>query len=203
MKKLFLLILLFNACNSKVELENQGNLEQEVYNKIFPSIVDTLRYKVIWGIGFENLSQSEVRSKIYKDKLDVFIDTILSVPNIRDFDYSNLEWLRKVTKNDSLIELARKFRGINSENLVLKIHELDNGNRYKLLPIKRGSFNKKYPGRLGIITLSRIIFNDSRDFGCFYMSFYNKGDNAIGQLIAIEKVNNDWLIKERIDLWES
>jgi len=64
-------------------------------------------------------------------------------------------------------------------------------------------FHKKYPNSQGIITLSRVGFNNQKDQALVYIGDQFSSLSGAGSIILLIKENNVWKIKQRFMLWIS
>jgi len=84
----------------------------------------------------------------------------------------------------------------NREKIILKYHsEFPKGTQI---------WKKDYDFFLsGVLTISRIYFDSSRQFGLFYCSFMCGSLCGDGVIVCIHKINDKWAIEKIINLWVS
>ena len=91
----------------------------------------------------------------------------------------------------------------------IDLKKIENTGRYRLKEINQ--FREQYPRYknfkgfrfVGDLMFSRIIFNNNKTEAVFYENYICGGECGSGDIVWIEKVNNKWKIKHKINLWES
>jgi hypothetical protein len=65
------------------------------------------------------------------------------------------------------------------------------------------AFYKRYPDAVGFFELSRVGFNKSSDIGIVYVGHLWGPMSGIGEIIKVQKINNNWVIVKRKNSWLS
>ncbi|WKZ70967.1 MAG: hypothetical protein QY331_06850 [Melioribacteraceae bacterium] len=198
-----LIILLFYACNSDYEEKVNYSLEQKIYSQIFPELVDTLLYLVVLEDEFQNLPLEDRKEIIYQERMNVYVDSNLYPPDSTYLIEFDNDYLLRQFRSDSLVRLVKSYPKLGIDTTSLNLDELWDGGRYKILSLDYDSVPYQYPNKIGIVFLSQILFNEKKNFGCFYYTFYRDPDTSVGFLVTIKLKNDEWSIQDYYHLWIS
>ena len=213
MKKLILyisfLIIVVNACNN-----NKNNFvnicvdyELEVYQYILPilySIDFVKKYEPVLPpdrmyipLFLKEKEKYDIELAEYNSKIDtvkkyLFISDTLDMVNI-------------------LLEFGNNIGCFNQiENCSNIIEQLcDSIDKLSLIPVNKNIINFDFYDKfgfkeeglyVGMLSLSKVLFNDDYTEGCLSYSFVCGGKCAIDMLLIVEKSDNKWKIKKKITL---
>ena len=167
----------------------------------------------IFSIKFVHLKN--IRKKkhyfclIYQ-KLLSMIDTskhVLAISDslkINEFEFDEtIKRLIKDTNYYNYSEALNNFIRKKKKSLRVEISKIINSGKYRLtVDFQNHKFNNnlKYPkfefSFYGVLTLSRIYFNNSHENGFFVCSFYCGTDCHSSYIVFIRKENQGWKIEE-------
>ena len=214
MKKLiiiFLSFVLFSSLNSCLYNNNKNknkfvdtciDYELEVYISILDSIVFMRGYGPFPPPP--PLSLKEKRKYEFEmEEFNSIIDTVAKYVFISDTLYMI----------DDLIKWGNKLgyfnQIVNCSNIIEQL--CDSINKYTFIPINTNSiidyfaFYDKFEFQedglyMGLLSLSKVLFNDDYTKGCLFHSFVCGSKCARTLLIIVEKNGDKWEIKEEIFL---
>lgn len=83
----------------------------------------------------------------------------------------------------------------------LKFEELTNIGDYQLQPI---NFEPTESDRVvAILTFSRVVFDENKTKACYYYKEYCGSDCGYGYMVFVERINGEWNLKAKSQLWIS
>ena len=178
-----ILFMSITSCNEKDPEDKSVDFEQKVFDEIFLAAVDSTLIDMRTYIGFQYSDQQ--RDSIRKDTLNrvvafnivnnkVPIDILTEIPKkyntINDSIWNfNLEKYRSpkyIFKNASELSLDRELI----------------------------EWQKKYIKFSGALSFSKIYFDKQRENGVFEAGYYCGSKCAVGFVVYLKKIKNNWIV---------
>lgn len=223
------LILICACCvscySSSLKSENDYTEENVIINIVFNSTVghDTIwtRYLKLpppqlppfkisdrYLIECENHRKEveKVQARLDTASLFVFIDdSIVAFPENREIkqlvEHSNFQANFPDTDMSYIPLILQLIDSTQSRKL--DISSIKTPFKYKL---EYNRNRKKYSSDIviiGNVTISRVAFNDDKTKACVYSQISCGQECGGGHIIFLEKMNGDWIIKGKTELWVS
>jgi len=170
-----ILILLLLSCQKEI---SYAEFEQSVFDEIFLETVDST----------------------YKDKrLYTFFPS-----RGKDFNDSEFIRQRRILENDTIglviaLDNQRQinFEKINSDKFIFKkLSEIPESVEFK-------NWSEKYPKFAGVMSFSKIRFDEKNENGQFDVSYICGGKCGLGYKISIKKEKYKWVIAKVEETWIS
>ncbi|MDI9311321.1 MAG: hypothetical protein QM535_14010 [Limnohabitans sp.] len=216
----FMVFYLCIGCeNKKSELEFEKNVMAEIYADLMDSlwVHDNSLHSVTFlkldkkgnVIGYEQKNKNEIR-KEFKKKLEeikerkakIFagiIDTI--APSYREQTNELIKYYKEAVisntqKKDTLKYSINREQFSKVAHIKVKFISKYDGLGMPWSSLKNHTFS-------GIISFSRIQFDDNKKFGIFDSSIVCGGLCGNGYQIFIKKINNKWIVEKVEYVWVS
>ena len=229
MKRLFyfmLFVSLFTSCKpqyKRCEFQTNDSF-LKVYNDILKEIITKRAYNIYLGedeekifkryaknIGDSNnidIDVIKLHNKLFGDSLrfcTIYLDTLLR-PTFRQWSY-----LKQDTNifSRAIVNLISEFPKDGQDNIdsLNSIQTKYSSTDFQVCIAKIKSVRELSTDTpkcyIGKISFSKLILNQAKDKGLLCYEFRCGGLCGYGSLILIEKINNDWIIKESLTTWIS
>ncbi|GGF50753.1 hypothetical protein [Echinicola rosea] len=155
----------------------------------------------------DSMEWHELLNKPKRDKRNIIlqINESLIVPR---FDFLDLSY--ELTKEGfkTNFQLDDSWRTLTSKLLESKLNKepfnfqvLSNIGDYELRPV---NFEPSEQDRVvATLTFSRVVFNQGKNQACYYYKEYCGRNCGYGYLVFVERINGEWKLKAKRQLWIS
>jgi hypothetical protein len=113
-------------------------------------------------------------------------------PELSDEIYSDYK-----TKEASPADLESLF-ALDAEYVVANLDDI-----FSKGPLGWQDFDAEYPSADGMLTLSRVGFNERMDAALLCVSYYQGGLSGAGRYVLLKKVGSKWIVREGYGFWVS
>lgn len=179
---------------SDVEIESISNLEE---------VLDTQEYAVLSAVVDSIYSGWEIESVVVYPITNPGayghpVYYLRDHHNWSDFQ-ARRDWKKK-NKNQSYTLLANHFTSKN-EVYLYDEDKISQVAKPKLTGWE--AFYNAYPNSQGLLRFSRVGFNNQNTVAMIYIESQSYLMNGFGEIIKLVKIENKWVIADRIHLWMS
>lgn len=192
------LVLVFTlfGCEKKI---TDDQFEQNVLTEIFVKVVDSTY------VDYRSYTSIPEMGEHMYDKNGKWIGRNLIGQHKRDIEHQiKIKALKNDTLNliiaignGGLINDKTILRNFNSRKFIFKhLSELPPDENLK-------NWTAKYAKFAGVLSVSNIKFDVSKENGILEVSYYCGARCGLGYLVTIKKVNNKWRISKVEDTWIS
>lgn len=215
-----IIIISLNSCEN--DSAKVGLNEFVVYNMLLDSLCQSIVYCqrtfIFWDYGSVQKEKDYVKINKERNKeFQKFIDSteviIIISDSLKKLDFKGHRGFifGKLEPSDTLFRNFIDEKSINIYNARIIPENSLVKERTKFLPNRKARKNNRpewyglYNDTLwlGWISMSRIAFNDANNLGIFFFEFVGGGLCGYGEYILIKKINNRWIIHQRIRKWVS
>ena len=197
-KKPFILFFVHFICFSTTA-QNKIFPGYSVYNAIIRTELadSSLSVVIVNHSEIENRSADLVDALVNKNKEAIYYYT-----KGKAIDSLTQQLIITYFKKQSKRRFTAKEFNLPVKTVLIKKKKLD---KFFRLSVADGwkNFNQQYPKPAGLFTFSKIHFSSDSSIDVFYYSHSKGGLNGHGDLVIMEKADNQWRIKYLISLWQS
>lgn len=208
-----LLLGVILSCNKQTDQEiSMIDDELEVINQVFVELIGD----ELWNDTIpsplsnkhqttDNVTKLEKPAKNDIQKVRIFLtDTLFSFE-----EAESLEELLKIENfennfpvDSSWIKLIKKLTIIGVK-LKFDIKKIKHTDKYIFMPAKEFNDSIYSKKAVNFITFSRVAFDENKNRGVFYYSFYCGRLCAWGVIVFVEKKGNKWIPIGQREMWVS
>lgn len=198
MRNLFFLELIITISLLSCENKNEETFcEKNPLEK--PTLIDSVDYKVINSIidyYYSDFSFIHIDQET-DSTTSTFIDNIKSKLASSNIEYDSLTLLDYSIKNRAICYLSESL--LKSPIKLISHKELNCYFSFQ----KSGweKYYQKYPNSFGFLSFSRPGINTQLNKAIVEYGWYNGYQGGMGYLLLLEKVNNNWIVKNRVYMW--
>lgn len=155
----------------------------------------------------DSIEWHELLNNPKKDKRNtiLLINDSLKAPRLDFLDLSHRltekGFKENFQLNDSWRVLTIKLLESTLNKKPFKFQELSNTGEYELKPV---NFKPSELDRVvADLIFSRVVFNQDKNQACYYFQEYCGRDCGYGYLVFVERINGEWKLKAKKQLWIS
>lgn len=205
-----LLFSLFSSCKEEKSNDNFND-----YISIYSLVIDSLN---IYDIQSHLYLYSDINERgVKEDSIKIFKRNLVINPDLLDTtDYYIKNALIYLGNNDNLkitdvniiVEQLQNVSHINFQRIIDTLKEekcirVLSKEKFNINKIDWNIFYNYYNDFWGIIGLSNIVFNDTKDKSICYIEYRAHYLVGYGIFFICEKINGKWLIIDKLLLWVS